>query len=180
MIKIVANFDINALRVIRESVNALVSSAGRKYDHHRLRVLEIGPTDALATHEHFRKAMIDTLDISPNVHPTYVGDITKDLSPLIPSEYYGLVICTEVLEHTTNPFEAVKQIHRILKPGGILLASAPFNFRIHGPAPDCWRFTEYGWRILLEKFDILELTAHGEEERPLAPVGYTIIAEKKR
>ena len=58
-----------------------------------------------------------------------------------------------MLEHVINPFDAIDEIHRILKPGGILLLSSPLNFRIHGPLPDCWRFTEHGWKQLVKKFE---------------------------
>ncbi|MCK5818286.1 MAG: methyltransferase domain-containing protein [Psychromonas sp.] len=50
---------------------------------------------------------------------------------------------TEVLEHTLNPFRAINEIYRILKPNGILIMTTPFNFRIHNPLPDCWRISEH-------------------------------------
>jgi len=35
------------------------------------------------------------------------------------------IICTETLEHLPKPEEALKEIHRILKKGGILIGSVP-------------------------------------------------------
>lgn len=35
------------------------------------------------------------------------------------------VICTEVLEHVPHPLTALDEIHRILRPGGILIGSVP-------------------------------------------------------
>lgn len=64
----------------------------------------------------------------------------------------------------------------MLKDGGYLLISAPLNFRIHGPVPDCWRFTEFGWRILLKDFDILRLDQLETPGRPLFPIKYNILA----
>ena len=40
-------------------------------------------------------------------------------------ESFDLVVCVEVLEHLFAPHEAVAAIHRVLRPGGRLVASAP-------------------------------------------------------
>jgi 2-polyprenyl-3-methyl-5-hydroxy-6-metoxy-1,4-benzoquinol methylase len=89
-----------------------------------------------------------------------------------------VVVCTEVLEHTLNPFLAVDEIHRLLKAGGILLATTPFNFRIHGPLPDCWRFTEHGIRALLRNFSEVKIDAAEDKRRFLMPFHYTTVARK--
>ena len=87
---------------------------------------------------------VHTLDIDPNSNASYIADITKINNTLIIDGKYDIVICTEVLKHTLNPFSAVKEIHRMLRPGGFLFMTTPLNFRIHNPLPDCWRFTEHG------------------------------------
>lgn len=53
----------------------------------------------------------------------YVCDITQ-----IPVEgqHFDAVLCTEVLEHLPDPVEAIKELTRVLKPGGTLLLTAPF------------------------------------------------------
>ena len=38
---------------------------------------------------------------------------------------FDYVICTEVIEHTVNPKQAVKELSRVLKPGGILILTVP-------------------------------------------------------
>jgi len=81
------------------------------------------------------------------------------------------------LEHTLDPFGAVKEIYRILKPGGILVMTTPLNFRIHNPLPDCWRFTEHGLRQLLKDFKSVEIIENGTD-RFLFPVQYKIFAVK--
>ena len=47
-------------------------------------------------------------------------------------ENFDLVLLLEVLEHVDEPFKAAKEIHRVLKPNGYLIASTPFTFGIHG------------------------------------------------
>lgn len=41
------------------------------------------------------------------------------------NEFFGAVLCTEVLEHVPNPVLAVKELSRITKPGGKIIITAP-------------------------------------------------------
>jgi SAM-dependent methyltransferase len=91
-------------------------------------------------------------------------DITADLTLLYPSDLGGevdAIICTEVLEHCADPFQAVRRMHECLKPGGLLLVTSPFlwpDHGIEGEYGDYWRFTAGGWRLLLSAFSEVKLT----------------------
>lgn len=43
---------------------------------------------------------------------------------------FDVVICSEMLEHIPNPHDAIKEMHRILKPNGNLVVSIPDESRI--------------------------------------------------
>ena len=117
------------------------------------------------------------MDIDPNSGATYVADITCKNS-FLKKESFDIVVCTEVIEHTLNPFSTAKEIFRLLKPSGLLLLSSPFNFRIHGPLPDCWRFTEHGLRELLKEFSSITIDEINTSGRDLMPLHYTVVAIK--
>ena len=119
---------------------------------------------------------IETLDLVPDYNPDVVGDLTK-YNAHIKDSTYDIVSCLEVLEHTINPFSAVEELRRITKDGGCILFSAPLNWRIHGPAPDCWRFTEFGWKVLLKDFDIIEIDKLDTPDRNLFPIKYNVLAK---
>ena len=68
-----------------------------------------------------------------------------------------MVLCTEVLEHLPEPQKAIDEMFRVLKPGGQLLLTTRFLFPIHDAPHDYFRYTKYGLRHLLRRFDILEL-----------------------
>lgn len=51
---------------------------------------------------------------------------------------YDAVICSEVLEHVDSPKESIKELIRVLKPGGILALSVPRFF----PEWVCWRLSK--------------------------------------
>lgn len=54
-------------------------------------------------------------------------DITSDITNIPVREgSFDAVLCTEVLEHVPDPIAALKEFHRILRPGGELILTAPF------------------------------------------------------
>jgi SAM-dependent methyltransferase len=70
---------------------------------------------------------------------------------------FDTVLCTEVLEHLTEPQKALDELYRVLCPGGTLLLTTRFLFPIHDAPHDYFRYTKYGLRHLLRRFEILEL-----------------------
>jgi SAM-dependent methyltransferase len=89
-------------------------------------------------------------------------DAAGDVQALpYPDGHLDAALCTEVLEHVENPFEAVGELHRCLKPGGVLLASGPFLCPDHhcDGYPDYWRFTVQGWARLLSAFAEVSIEA---------------------
>ena len=52
-----------------------------------------------------------------------VCDLSRPLPH--PSESFDYVTCIEGLEHLENPFNAIREFHRILKPGGRIYLSVP-------------------------------------------------------
>lgn len=174
----VSEQDILHLALLRENVTNFIHMSSKKYDDENVKILDIAPQDHNGAKEFFKRGKVFTLDIDESSQADYIADLCKNNSKLIPSDFFDVVVCTEVLEHTLNPFDAVTEIYRILKPNGIVCISVPFNFRIHGPLPDCWRFTEHGLRVLLNSFTICELNALESQNRDLMPIHYTLIAKK--
>ena len=83
---------------------------------------------------------------------------------------FDLVLCTQVLEHVRNPQRVVDECHRVLKPGGILLATAPSIFPEHGSPADNWRFMPDGFRYLLRAFSQVEVLGELDFAESLASV----------
>lgn len=172
---IVSEMDKTHLFLIRESVRWHIEAAAA-HDDHALQVLDIAPQVHEGAKEFFKKATIKTLDIAPGAD--YHADICQNNNLLIPDNTFDLVICTEVLEHVSNPFAAAIEIDRLLKPTGQAYITTPFNFRIHGPLPDNWRFTIHGLRQLFSHMEILSIEEVTTEGRDLMPIHYRLIARK--
>lgn len=175
---IVSDQDILHLSLLRENVTNFIMKCAEKFDNSDCLLLDIAPQDHNGAKEFFKKSTIHTLDIDINSDANYIADLCQNNSNIIPDNFFDIIVCTEVLEHTLNPFEAVKEIYRILKPNGVVCVSVPFNFRIHGPLPDCWRFTEHGLRSLFNSYEICELKELETQDRDLMPIHYTLIAKK--
>jgi SAM-dependent methyltransferase len=174
----ISSIDVYNLKVIRENVNVFLKELSQLYDRENLKILEIAPQIHEGCKKYFKCAELHTLDLDPNSNAKFTADLCVENNDLIPNETYDMVICTEVLEHTKQPFKAVDEIYRILKPSGIAAVSTPFNFRIHGPLPDCWRFTEHGLRELFINFDSCIIKSLDDEHRFLCPIHYLTIANK--
>ena len=173
-----SELDVEHLGLIRENVERSIRRWASEFDAVGLRLLDVAPQDHRGARQFWSQAEIFTLDIDPSARADYTADLCSDTG--IPAGSFDIILCTEVLEHTLQPFDAVKEMHRLLKPGGRLLLSAPFNFRIHGPLPDCWRFTEHGLRALLGGlYDEIRIEEVATPGRPLMPVHYTAEGRKR-
>jgi SAM-dependent methyltransferase len=118
-----------------------------------------------------------TLDITDSTGPDVVADITR-FNSHIPDESFDALMCTEVLEHVVDPFAAIRELRRIVKVGGHILFTTPLNARIHGPVPDCWRFTEFGLKVLFRDFDTAYFNKLSTPGRNLFPLHYCAIVKK--
>jgi hypothetical protein len=80
-------------------------------------------------------------------------------------ESVGTLIAVETLEHVMDPYLAVREIHRVLRPRGVAIITAPFNFPIHH-MPDYTRFTPEGLARLLGGFVAQAVFAQGDAQNP--------------
>jgi SAM-dependent methyltransferase len=66
------------------------------------------------------------------------------------------VVVQAVLEHVLDPGQVVGEIHRVLRPGGVVYAESPFLQQVHAGPYDFFRFTASGHRYLFRGFDEIE------------------------
>ena len=101
-------------------------------------------------------ASYETLDIASlpagGAGPAEGLDHVTDLQRTgLPSAQYDSIFCTQVLHALPEPELALREIARLLKPGGAAILSVPHLVWLHNEPHDYWRFTGHGLRHLLEK-----------------------------
>ncbi len=74
----------------------------------------------------------------------------------LPDASVDAVWIQAVLEHVLEPARVVEEIHRVLRPQGLLYSEIPFLQQVHEGAYDFTRFTEGGQRWLFRRFERLD------------------------
>jgi SAM-dependent methyltransferase len=78
---------------------------------------------------------------------------------------FDAILCSEVLEHVPEPTHALDEFARLLKPGGVIILTAPFASNVHmAPYHFCSGFSKYWYEhhLVSRDFEIKELTANGD------------------
>jgi len=87
-------------------------------------------------------------------------DIISDITSIpVEDGSFDSVMCIEVFEHLPDPLLALKELKRILKPGGTIIITAPFNSLTHyAPYHYSTGFSKYYYQHHLENYGFKEIT----------------------
>ena len=137
----------------------------RKYIKSPMRVLDVG-----------------SLDVNGSLRPLFPGchytgaDLKRGKNvdlvlrkpyhwPEIESGSFDVVVSSQVAEHVPRPWEWIKEIARVLKPGGIVYLCSPNTMPYHEYPVDCWRIWPAGMSALLESagLTVVECYARGRD-----------------
>lgn len=80
-----------------------------------------------------------------------------------PDASFDYIVSDQVLEHVEgDPYQAIRECHRLLRPGGIALHTTCFINPVHGVPKDFWRFTPDALSLLHQDWsDIIEVGGWG-------------------
>lgn len=114
------------------------------------------------------------LDFESSVYPEYaLGKPDKfwkgDVIPM-GNNTIDSIIATEFFEHCPNPESIMKEMIRVLKPGGILFLTVPFLWNLHIVPYDEYRYTPFSLKRHLANADFtnISLKALGGTDASLA------------
>jgi SAM-dependent methyltransferase len=103
----------------------------------RGRVLEFGEPLYTNMFGHDRVSRSEILDVTGGPHATYTCRLEEGEE--LPSEAFDCIIFTQTLQYIYDLPAGLRTLHRILKPGGIVLATVPGITRIcHEHYTDSW------------------------------------------
>jgi SAM-dependent methyltransferase len=120
-------------------------------------IFDIGSKDARASYAFGDPppgARVVCVDLFPGKGVDLVAD-AHDMH-MVPDNSVDFVTSISVLEHVRDPQRVVREIYRILKPGGVIYVSVPFVYNFHGDPDDFYRFSFRGVAILCEAFERLD------------------------
>ncbi len=140
----------------------------RNVDDIKGHVVEIGDNRYTCRFGGDRITRSDVLDQDhPDSAPTIIADLTN--ADQVESNTFDCIIITQTLQFIYQIDAAIRTVHRILKPGGVILGSVPslspicrYDMDRWG---DYWRFTSEAVRRLFSQLFGLEnvqVEAHGE------------------
>jgi SAM-dependent methyltransferase len=104
----------------------------------RLSLLEVSPGHVSKWSDH------GWVSYTPVQFPDF--DITKDTL----SKTFDVIIAEHVFEHLRHPYSAARNVHAMLKDGGVFMMATPFLIRVHNEPGDYTRWTEAGLAAFLE------------------------------
>lgn len=118
-------------------------------DHFHGIVLDIGGRDRGRWQKpKARAARWIFVDIEEKHQPDTVADVAQ-LSQKMGENMADVILAAELFEHVRQPDQALRECYKVLKPGGVLIASTPFLYPVHGDPDDYQRWTESRWRVAL-------------------------------
>lgn len=112
--------------------------------------------------------------IGCDIRPGPGVDRIEDVHQLsFAADTLGTVLMLETLEHVRNPLQAMSEVFRVLRPGGLAVISSCMDFPVHEHPADYWRFAPQGFDLLLERFIPRQVYVQGVPVLPhsLAGVG---------
>jgi SAM-dependent methyltransferase len=93
-----------------------------------------------------------SVDVPHSLHDTSGIDVTAFAESLpFDARSFDFVLCTEVVEHCTDPQQVFEEVARVLRPGGYAFVTTPLMVGLHEVPFDFFRFTSFGLQTLAER-----------------------------
>ena len=105
----------------------------------------------------------DSVDINPDHDATYICDLAESQG-IIPDNHYDCFLLPNTLCVLKNIEGCLTQALRVIKPGGVILATTAAFMPLNPDSPDYWRLTADGWKELAKKVwpgCEIEIESHG-------------------
>jgi SAM-dependent methyltransferase len=80
--------------------------------------------------------------------PTYVCDLA---SIPVEAERFDFVVFNQVLEHVPDPIAVLRELCRVMKPGGKIICTTPLFYEEHMQPFDFYRYTQFAHRHMFDR-----------------------------
>jgi SAM-dependent methyltransferase len=93
------------------------------------RILDIGSGTAPVSPDMARTVVADLSEEAMRNVECESREVTSITAMLFEPATFDIILCSEVLEHVPEDDKAVSELRRVLKPGGVLVATVPYQKR---------------------------------------------------
>jgi hypothetical protein len=139
----------------RKNLYNLMDEAIKKYCYGNQNIISIGAGGEVKRILLKNNLNFKEIDIDEKLKPDFVCDII-DMHVLKDSSV-DVLFLMEVLQCVQNPFKAIEEIKRVLKPQAIIVGSTPFMLPIYDNKHDLYRYTKYGLSVIFKEFTTIKL-----------------------
>jgi len=132
--------------IINDSLRKQFILASFERYGHKNELLDLGCGIKPFRHVYFKyTASSIGIDVATSPHTQTQVDVIYDgINIPFESSRFDYVLCTEVMEHVAEPTAFLKEINRVMRPGGILIMTTPFLVPLHEEPYDFYRYTKHG------------------------------------
>jgi SAM-dependent methyltransferase len=135
-------------RDYNDSVHKLLADVARRHlGSLHGRVLDVGC--GASPYRELLPADAIYVGVDTRRQPQAAMQASADALPFADGSFDG-IMCTEMIEHLPRPWLMVAELGRVLRPGGRLYLTAPFDWHFCDEPHDYFRFTTHGVRALLD------------------------------
>lgn len=121
---------------------------------------------------HIRDILAGKRYVGCDMRPGPGVDELHDLHQLdLPDESVGMALLIDTIEHVREPWRAMAELRRCVRPGGLIVMTSHMFFPRHAYPDDYWRFTGSGFASLLSGFDIIAVEECGLTKLPHTVLG---------
>jgi SAM-dependent methyltransferase len=120
-----------------------------------------------------RKIKLGDETVNLDIDPVNQPDVIADLNSVLPftDNTFDTIVSVACLEHVPRPWFTIKELYRVMRPGGIAVICIPFMQPFHAWPHDYTRFTNMGIKSLLEEGGFLVVEV---KENNQLRFGYTL------
>jgi SAM-dependent methyltransferase len=138
----------SATWVVRHALAGWLQAQAAELGRERVRILDVG-CGVKPYYPFFEQVASEYIGVDVVENPA--AELLGSVEALpVEDASFDVVLCTQVLEHCDDPVQAVRELRRVTRPGGRVLAST-HGVQVYHPSPvDYWRWTHEGLRRLFE------------------------------
>lgn len=165
-----------------------------KSSNKTLRILEVGPSSNLYKENQYCCGDISTSIIGSEArrlgHSYKTLDIEgtadflcsiEEVSSHVGQEKFDVIVLLGIIEHVANIHLLSEEFFKITNKNAKVFINTPYMFKVHGPIPDYWRISQYGYQHLFSKHFDLEFDVYppGELGKNSFPLSFNVTLTKK-